>query len=187
MSSGAKPRRRPRPRGFRSTSHKLRKVLEPDRASGESGQLLVTRAPGYILKLDPEQFDLERFRRLADEGHEALSASDPEGAAKLGEAALWRGEPLADLADAFAPGEVSRLEEMRFAALEDRIEADLERGRHAEVIGELERLVAEEPLRERPRAQLMLALYRSGRQAEALDAYGTARRAGRGARHRTRT
>ena len=83
--------------------------------------------------------------------------------------------PLADLADAFAPGEVSRLEEMRFAALEDRIEADLERGRHAEVIGELERLVAEEPLRERPRAQLMLALYRSGRQAEALDAYQAAR------------
>ena len=166
-------------KGLQVHVSQLRKVLEPDRASGESGQLLVTRAPGYILKLDPEQFDLERFRRLADEGREALSASDPEGAAaKLGEAlALWRGDPLADLADAFAPREVSRLEEMRFAALEDRIEADLERGAHAEVIGELERLVAEEPLRERPRAQLMLALYRSGRQAEALDAYGTARRA----------
>ena len=97
-------------------------------------------------------------------------------------------EPLADLADAFAPGEVSRLEEMRFAALEDRIEADLERGRHAEVISELERLVAEEPLRERPRAQLMLALYRSGRQAEALERLRNRPPGrGRGARHRTRT
>ena len=92
--------------------------------------------------------------------------------------ALWRGPPLAEVAYTdFAQREISRLEELRLSILEDRIQADLDCGRHAEVIGELETLVAEEPLRERPRAQLMLALYRSGRQAEALDAYREARRA----------
>jgi DNA-binding SARP family transcriptional activator len=158
----------------------LRKVLEPARASGESGRLLVTRSPGYLLQLDPDQLDLERFQRLAGEGREALTAADPGRAARtLREAlGLWRGLPLADLGYAdFAQREISRLEELRLAALEDRIQADLECGHHAEVIGELEKLLAEEPLRERPRAQLMLALYRSGRQAEALDAYATARRA----------
>ena len=157
----------------------LRKVLEPARASGESGRLLVTRSPGYLLQLDPDQLDLERFQRLAGEGREALTAADPGRAARtLREAlGLWRGLPLADLGYAdFAQREISRLEELRLAALEDRIQADLECGHHAEVIGELEKLLAEEPLRERPRAQLMLALYRSGRQAEALDAYGIARR-----------
>jgi DNA-binding SARP family transcriptional activator len=158
----------------------LRKVLEPDRASGESGRLLVTRSPGYLLQVEAKQLDFERFQRLASEGHQALAASDPARAARALREALgfWRGPPLADLGYAdFAQREISRLEELRLAALEDRIAADLECGRHAEVIGELEKLVAEEPLRERPRAQLMLALYRSGRQAEALDAYGTARRA----------
>jgi DNA-binding SARP family transcriptional activator len=159
---------------------KLRKVLEPARKRGEGRQILVTRAPGYVLELDPDQLDLERFRRLAAEGREALASGNPENAAvKLGESlALWRGDPLADLTYAsFAQGEISRLEEMRLAALEDRIDADLACGRHAELIGELERLVAEEPLRERPRGQLMLALYRSGRQAEALEVYRDARRA----------
>jgi DNA-binding SARP family transcriptional activator/tetratricopeptide (TPR) repeat protein len=158
----------------------LRKVLEPARKRGESGQVLVTRAPGYMLELDPDQFDLERFRRLADEGRAALGAGDPESAAaKLRDAlALWRGEPLADLTFAsFARTDVSRLEEMRLAALEDRIEADLGRGRHAEVIGELEQLVSKEPLRERPRGQLVLALYRAGRQAAALEVYRDARNA----------
>jgi DNA-binding SARP family transcriptional activator len=156
----------------------LRKVLEPARKRGESGQVLVTRAPGYILELEPDQFDLERFRRLADEGRAALAAGDPEAAAaRLRDALeLWRGEPLADLTyTSFAPTQVSRLEELRLAALEDRIEADLCRGRHAEVIGELEQLVLNEPLRERPRGQLVLALYRAGRQAEALEVYRDAR------------
>lgn len=153
----------------------LRKVLEPERASGESAQVLVTRAPGYLLRLESEQLDLNRFDRLAAEGRDALAHGDPESAAtKLREAlALWRGPPLADLTYDFAQREISRLEELRFAALEDRIQADLERGRHAEVIGELERLVAADPLRERPRAQLMLGLYRAGRQAKSLDGIGT--------------
>jgi DNA-binding SARP family transcriptional activator len=158
----------------------LRKALEPGRKSGEAGEHLLTRPPGYLLRLDPEQLDAERFKRLADQGREALAGGDPEtAAAKLNEAlGLWRGDPLADLTYAsFAQSEISRLEGLRLAALEDRIEADLQRGRHGAVIGDLERLISAEPLRERPRGQLMLALYRSGRQAEALDAYGKARSA----------
>ena len=158
----------------------LRKALEPDRAPGEAGRVLVTRAPGYVLRLEPGELDLERFERLASEGRAALAARDPARAASLlREAlALWRGPPLAEVAYAdFAQREISRLEELRLSILEDRIQADLDCGRHAEVIGELETLVAAEPLRERLRAQLMLALYRSGRQAEALDAYREARSA----------
>src|SRR2546422_678494 len=91
--------------------------------------------------------------------------------------ALWRGAPLADLAwEPFAHVEITRLEELRLAALEDRIDADLALGRHGQLVAELERLVAEQPLRERPRSQLMLALYRSGRQADALAVYQRARR-----------
>jgi DNA-binding SARP family transcriptional activator len=156
----------------------LRKVLEPERASTEC-QVLVTRSPGYLLQVEAEQLDLGRFERLAAEGREALAGGDPELAAeRLREAlSLWRGAPLAEFAYAdFAQREIARLEELRLVALEDRIEADLECGRHAGLIGELEQLIAGEPLRERPRAQLMLALYRSGRQAEALEAYRDARR-----------
>ncbi|HSI79008.1 MAG TPA: BTAD domain-containing putative transcriptional regulator, partial [Solirubrobacterales bacterium] len=156
----------------------LRKTLEPNREAGQSGQILVTRSPGYLIKLDADQLDLDRFERLAAEGRRALARGDPELARRtLREALdLWRGPPLAELAYAdFVQREAPRLEELRLAVLEDRIEADLEAGRHGEVIGELERLVAEEPLRERPRRQLMLALYRAGRQAEALDAYREAR------------
>jgi DNA-binding SARP family transcriptional activator len=155
----------------------LRKVLEPKRASAEC-QLLVTRSPGYLLQVEAEQLDLGRFERLAAEGRDALAKGDPELAAlRLREAlSLWRGPPLAEFAYAdFAQREIARLEELRFVALEDRIQADLERGRHMELIGELEQMIAQEPLRERPRAQLMLALYRSGRQAEALEAYRAAR------------
>lgn len=158
----------------------LRKLLEPERRPGQSGELLKTRSPGYLLELEPEQLDLGRFERLAAEGREALAAEDPEAAAtKLREAlSLWRGPPLAEFAYAdFTQREIARLDEVRLAALEDRIEADLKCGRHGELIAELEQLVAAEPLRERPRAQLMLALYRAGRQAEALDAYRRARRA----------
>jgi DNA-binding SARP family transcriptional activator/tetratricopeptide (TPR) repeat protein len=157
----------------------LRKVLEPKRKSGEAGELLLTQSPGYVLALDPDQLDVERFKRLYEEGREALAKGDPEAAAaQLDEAlTLWRGAPLADLTYAsFAQSEISRLEEMRLAALEDRIEAEIGCGRHTAVIGDLERMVSVEPLRERPRRQLMLALYRSGRQAEALEVYRDAHR-----------
>jgi DNA-binding SARP family transcriptional activator len=145
----------------------LRKLLGPE--------TLVTKPPGYQLAIAPEQLDLERFRRLVDDARQ----EPPESrAAKLDQAlGLWRGPPLADLEfEAFAQSEIGRLDELRLAVLEDRIEAELEAGRHKEVVGELESLAAEHPLRERIRAQLMLALYRSGRQAEALQIYHDTRR-----------
>ena len=149
----------------------LRKVLPPD--------TLVTQPPGYMLRVGTEQVDLHRFERLAAEGRDGLARGEPGAAAEmLREAlALWRGEPLADVAfESFAQTEILRLEELRLAALEDRIEADLALGRHGAMVGELEALVREHPLRERLRGQLMLALYRSGRQAEALEEYQKARR-----------
>jgi DNA-binding SARP family transcriptional activator len=136
---------------------------------------LATHAPGYVLRLDPSELDLARFEQLAAEARRA----DPETAArKLRDAlALWRGPPLADLAyEPFAQPEIARLDELRLAVLEQRIDADLALGRHAELVGELEALIARHPLREGLRGQLMLALYRSARQAEALDAYRHARR-----------
>jgi len=154
----------------------LRKAIEPIR---DSPSVLVTREPGYAVVVEPDQIDAERFRRLADEGRERLAAGDPEAAARLLREglALWRGPALADLAGegAVASG-AARLEEERAAALEDRIDADLAVGRHAQLVGELEALIAASSLRERPRAQLMLALYRCGRQADALAAYRDARR-----------
>ena len=126
---------------------------------------LVTKAPGYLLRVGADdELDLERFERLREQGRlrDAL--------------ALWRGAPLADLAyDRFAQDEIARLEELRLVCLEERVEQDLAAGRDAELVGELEALVKEHPFRERLRAQLMLALYRAGRQAEALDAYQQAR------------
>ncbi len=157
----------------------LRKLLEPDRGRGEPNRLLLTRPPGYLLRLEPEQLDLTRFERLWSEARDALGRDEAAGArAKLDDAlALWRGGALADLAyEPFAQVEIARLDELRLAALEDRIDADLALGRHAEVVGELEARIAERPLRERLRRQLMLALYRSGRQAEALEAYRETRR-----------
>jgi DNA-binding SARP family transcriptional activator len=140
---------------------------------------LVTRGRGYALQLEPGQLDLERFERLLARGRELLGAGDARAAAEtLRDAlALWRGLWLADFAyEPFAQGEIARLEALRLAAHEERIESDLRLGRHAELVPELEALVREEPLRERLRAQLMLALYRCGRQADALDAYHQARR-----------
>ena len=137
---------------------------------------IVTRAPGYLLNVDPSELDLGRFERLVAEARGA----DPRDAEhKLRAAlALWRGPPLADLAyEPFAQAPIARLQELRLAALEQRIEAQLAAGGHAELVGELEALVAEQPLRERVRGQLMLSLYRCGRQAEALDAYQAARTA----------
>jgi YVTN family beta-propeller protein len=140
---------------------------------------LQTSGHGYLLALEPEQLDLGRFERLLGEGQELLADGEPEPAAKSLRAALalWRGPPLSDFASQpFAQGEIARLEELHLAALEERIEADLARGRHAELVSELEALVREHPLREHLRAQLMQALYRSGRQAEALAVYQEARR-----------
>jgi len=151
----------------------LRKLLEP-----EAAELLVTKAPGYVLEVRPEQIDVGRFELLAGEGRRALAAHDAETAsATLTEAlALWRGPPLPDLAFLpFAQTEIGRLEELRLAVTEDRIDADLARGRDGDLVPELESLVAEHPLRERTRGQLMLALYRGGRQADALAAYRDAR------------
>jgi DNA-binding SARP family transcriptional activator len=137
-------------------------------------QRLATQAPGYVLQVEPSELDLARFEQLADEARRG----DPRTAArKLRDAlALWRGSPLADLAyEPFAQPEIARLEELRMAVLEQRIDADLAVGRHAELVGELEALIVRNPLRERLRFQLMLALYRSTRQAEALNAYRAAR------------
>lgn len=140
--------------------------------------LLVTRGGGYLLQAEPGQTDLDRFESLVAEGRRALQEGDaPTAAARLRDAlGLWRGPPLADLAyESFAQAEIARLEESRLAALADRIDAELALGEHARLVGELEALVREHPLRERLVGQLMLALYRSGRQADALETYHRAR------------
>ncbi len=142
------------------------------------GPVIATRAPGYLLELEPERVDAYRFTRLAQEGRAAIEGGEPEAAeVALREAlALWRGPALADfLYEPFAQTQIARLEELRTVVFEERIEADLALGRHVELVSELEALVQAERLRERPRAQLMLALYRSGRQADALAAYRDAR------------
>ena len=138
-------------------------------------EVIVTKPPGYMAVVGPDELDLEVFKRLVAE---AAEADLPGRAAGLREAlALWRGPPLADLADEpFALFEIKRLNELRLAALVDRIAADLDLGGHGELIAELEALVQEEPLIERFRALLMLALYRGGRQVEALAVYRDARK-----------
>jgi DNA-binding SARP family transcriptional activator len=147
---------------------RLRKSLGP------AAELLVTLPTGYVIRPAPGQLDLDRFERLVDE---AGAAEPPEAAEKLREAiALWRGPALADFAfEPFAQAAIGRLEEMLLLAVEMRIDADLALGRHASLVAELDALAAEHPLRERLHGQLMLALYRSGRQAEALGAYQSAR------------
>jgi predicted ATPase/DNA-binding SARP family transcriptional activator len=138
------------------------------------GEVVRSRPPGYVLEIEPDQLDAHRFERLLDEGREARArGAAEEAAALLREAlALWRGAALADLADEpFAEVEAGRLEELRMVAVEERVEADLVRGRDRELVAELEALLAEQPLRERLWQQLMTALYRSGRQADALSAY----------------
>jgi DNA-binding SARP family transcriptional activator len=156
---------------------RLRKALAGG-AGSDPAALVATREHGYELRLDPERLDAYRFERLLAQGRSELAASRPRRAASALEQALslWRGPPLADLAyESFAQRETARLEDLRAAALEELVEAKLALGRHAEVVGELERLVADHPYRERPRAQLMLALYRCDRQADALQAYQNAR------------
>jgi DNA-binding SARP family transcriptional activator len=145
----------------------LRKVLGSD--------VVETRTPGYVLTSEKEAVDARRFEGLLDE---ARSAEAERRIQLVHEALqLWRGAPLGDFAyESFAQGEAARLEELRLAAIEERIAAELELGAAAGLVGELEAIVREHPLREAPRGQLMLALYRSGRQAEALQAYQDARR-----------
>ena len=156
----------------------LRKALRVD-GERSSEEMLVTQGRGYVLRTEPERVDLYRFEALIDQGRKALVDRDPAGASALLREALdlWRGPPLAGLEDEpFAQPHIARIEDLRLTAVEDRIEADLAMGRHAELVGELQALVSEFPLRERLRGQLMLALYRSGRQAEALSAYRDAKR-----------
>jgi WD40 repeat protein/DNA-binding SARP family transcriptional activator len=145
------------------------------RALGDgTGAMLLTARGGYALELEAGQLDASTFEGLLEEGRRLLARGDPAAASRrLGEAlSLWRGPPLADLAavDGVQP-EIRRLEELRLLAEMERIDAELGLGHAAEMVGELERLTAQAPLQERLRAQLMLALYRSGRQAEALAAY----------------
>jgi WD40 repeat protein/DNA-binding SARP family transcriptional activator len=145
------------------------------RALGEdAGAMLRTRRGGYMLELDPEQLDATIFEALVEEGRGLLARGEPAGAAaRLREAlSLWHGPPLADLA-AFGGvhAAVRRLEELRLLAEMERIDAELALGHAPAMVAELERLIAQAPLQERLRAQLMLALYRSGRQADALAAY----------------
>jgi len=140
----------------------LRKALGPD--------VIETRQPGYLVRLGPEQLDVARVRALVDEAR----ATEPVRRAVLLDQALalWRGEPLAEFRyEGFAQEEIARLEEFQLTLLEERAEAKLAVGAHADLVTELEALVRRHPLRERLRAQLMLALYRSGRQAQALEAY----------------
>ena len=135
----------------------LRKTLGKERVE--------TKPAGYLLRVAEGELDVQRFQRLRQEGKPAEALS------------LWRGAPLSDFCDQrFAQSEIARLEEARLGCVEDRIELDLASGRHGEVVGELEVLVGEYPLRERLRVQLMLALYRVGRQAEALEVYQQTRR-----------
>jgi DNA-binding SARP family transcriptional activator len=143
----------------------LRKAIGSDR--------VLTKPPGYSLRVDEGELDLDAFERLVSEGRERLAAGDPRAATLRLEEALkrWRGPALAEFPSQALQEAGARLEESRVAAVEDRIDADLALGRHDRVVPELEELVAQHPLRERPRGQLMLALYRAGRQADALDLY----------------
>jgi DNA-binding SARP family transcriptional activator/class 3 adenylate cyclase/predicted ATPase len=158
---------------------RLRKALAAGGGDGPE-ELVVTREHGYELVLDPERVDAHRFELLVVEGRRELAASRPEQAASALEKALslWRGRPLADLAyEPFAQPEIARMEDVHVAALEHLIDAKLALGRHVEVVGQLEGLIRDHPYREGLRAQLMLALYRCDRQADALQVYQDTRRA----------
>jgi predicted ATPase/DNA-binding SARP family transcriptional activator len=150
------------------------RVSQVRRALGPAGaRLLATRPPGYAIQVDPDQVDASRFERLVAEAARAAGNGSPDAARLLEEAlGLWRGPALAEFADQpWAQAEAVRLEELRLAAVEHRAELALAAGEHAGLVGELETLAAAHPARERPRGQLMLALYRSGRQADALAVY----------------
>src|SRR5215203_1139619 len=147
----------------------LRKVLP--------GGVLRTQPPGYRLEIAPEAVDLLRFERLRKEGRDALADGDAATAAErlTAACALWRGPALGEFTEPFAAAAAAHIDELRLLASEDRVDAELALGRHRDVTGELQALVAGHPLRERPRRQLMLALYRQGRHAEALAAFQAVR------------
>jgi len=150
---------------------RLRKALPQD--------VLTTRSPGYVIRVEPDELDLHRFERLVDEGRSLLARGlAADASERLRDAlSLWRGPALVDFAyESFAQAAIARLDEIKLSAIELRIDADLALGHHDELVAELEALVAEHPHHERLRRHLMTALYRSGRQAEALDAYQDARR-----------
>jgi predicted ATPase/DNA-binding SARP family transcriptional activator len=149
-------------------------IARTRKALGRRGrQVLATREPGYLLAVARDQVDVLRFEDLLSQAREIKDADSDAAASLLRQALnLWRGPPLEEMSEfSGVPQEIQRLEQMRLAALEDRIQADLAAGRHSEVIGELESLIAGYPLQERFHGQLMLALYRDGRQADALEAY----------------
>jgi len=151
---------------------RLRKALEP--LNGSGGTPLQTVSCGYLLMVGPRELDSAQFSERLENGLRALNTGDPaRAAASIDDALrLWRGTPLAEVCfEDFAQPELRRLEEMRLVALETRVEAELQLGHHAQLVGELEATLAQEPTRERVACQLMLALYRSGRQTDALDVY----------------
>jgi DNA-binding SARP family transcriptional activator/class 3 adenylate cyclase len=151
---------------------RLRTALDPPDSDGAAA--ILTRAPGYLLSLDQDQVDASRFERLVRDAQGRAGAGEPVAAAALLDEALelWRGDAFAEFADMdFARVEALRLEELRRVAIEERVEANLSLGRHADVVGELEGITSANPLAERPRRQLMIALYRCGRAADALRAF----------------
>ena len=157
---------------LQATVSRLRRALRP--AAGRDGAGILTRSPGYLLAAEADAIDASCFERRVAEGRMALAAGEPaRAAALLGPAlALWHGPALAEFGYAeFAQETIARLDELRLRAIEDRVEADLACGRHAEVLAELKALVSSHPFSERLRANLMVALYRAGRQTEALEAY----------------
>ncbi len=153
----------------------VRKAL----GGADVGDRLITQKPGYLLRVGDDELDLHVFERLLARGREQAASGEVERAATTFHEALsqFRGAPLTDFVyEPFAQGPIARLEELRLTALEERLAVDLARGRHSDIVPELEALVATHPLRERLRGQLMVALYRAGRQAEALDTYQDGRR-----------
>ncbi len=163
---------------LRTYISRLRSVIEPNREVRAPAELLVSVRDGYALRASPISLDLARFDQHADHAAEARQAGDPERAHQLLVAALdlWNGQPLAGIPGPFAESQRDRLAERRVTVSEERFALSLEIGRHAETVAEISALAAQNPLRERLRELLMLALYRCGRQAEALNVYATTRR-----------
>ena len=157
---------------------RLRSVLEPERTERGASSVLLTKEPGYVLTVDPDRVDFLRFEQGLAEARSNFE-EHPERAVELLDEALdlWRGEALADFAyESFARNEVDRLADLRLEAIELRFDAQLKLGHAGDLVTGLEAFTRENPYRERPVEQLMLALYRSGRQAEALRAYERHRR-----------
>ncbi len=157
---------------------KLRAALDPQRPKRSDSTVLVTSSPGYMLVTEPDSIDAQRFESLTDEGRRLLDVDPAAASLVFHEAlALWRGRAFEEFVyEEFVQTEIARLEELRLVAVEDRIEADLRSGSTRELVGELESLTRLNPLRERLTAHMMVALHRSGRQGEALRAFGTYRR-----------